>query len=370
MIYQQFGTSDLVAGRAQTVSSGFFNDGNYTVSQSSFSYNPDQIITTGGGNYNYKNGLYYWDVYYNNQVHFSVAYGDLNNSGSSADDLNIIGLNPFKANYQSYINLLLAPTELQFSFLTGSYTVSTNTLSTSTVTSPSIFILNFGANLYKNQIDPGQLQFSLNGFSFIDDSSILNKTSNVYNIISGSIVNGIPVPYTSNGTVSYQSLGLLYPKNGIVILNAPAVSGLIGDMTGRDETGLTITYPSIITNLPTSSTNFNTYQSCLYNSLTSGSPNNLMSVRKSELIPTTQYYVRVQNADFNYTNNSTFVSDGTDGLTRGTIKIPYLRTNPTTYITTVGLYDANNELVAVAKLSTPIAKSFDNEYLIKCSLAY
>jgi hypothetical protein len=375
MIYQQFNTgSDIVAGRTQTVSSGFFNDGNYSVSQSFFSYNSTQIQTTGSGNYNYLNGLYYWNVYYNNQVHFSVAYGDLNSSGSSATDLNLVELNPFEANYQSYVNLLLNPTDKQFSFLTGAYSISSNTLSTSTIQSPSIFIMNFEANLYKNQVDQGQLQFSLKGnngttFSFIDDSSILNKTSNVYNIIQGTISNGIQYPVTVNGTVQYQSLGLFYPRNGIVILNAAAITSLLGGMTGVDATQTAITYPSSYNNLPASSTNFNTYQSCLYYAIVNASTTS-MNVRKSELIPTTQYYVRVQNSLYNYTNNPTFVSDGTDGLTRGTIKIPYLQTNPTTYITTVGLYDPSNELVAVAKLSTPAAKSFDNEYLIKVSLAY
>jgi hypothetical protein len=95
-----------------------------------------------------------------------------------------------------------------------------------------------------------------------------------------------------------------------------------------------------------------------------------MKVRKTEFIPTTQYYVRVRNDQFNYSNNPTFISDGTDGLTKGLIKIPELRANPTTYITTVGLYDTDNELIAVAKLSSPAAKSFDSEYLIKVSLAY
>ena len=41
-----------------------------------------------------------------------------------------------------------------------------------------------------------------------------------------------------------------------------------------------------------------------------------------------------------------------------------------TYITTVGLYNENNELVAVAKLSVPVLKSFDTETLIKVKLDF
>lgn len=236
--------------------------------------------------------------------------------------------------------------------------------------------MNFNANLYKNQVDPGLLEFSLLGgdgiFTFIDDSSIINKNSNVYNIISGAIDpdTGIPTPYTSDGLVPYQSLGLFYPKNGIVILNALALSALIGTMVGQDSDGQGIIFNPYQPN--NTEQVFNTYQSCLYNALVleGGTYNKPMKVRKSELIPTTQYYVRVQNANFNYTNNPTFASNGTDGLTAGTIKIPELRTNPTTYLTTVGLYDSANELVAVAKLSQPVPKSFDNEYLLKVNLAY
>ena len=371
MIYQTFSSTDIVAGRTQVVSSGFFNDGNYSVSQSSFSTNPSQTEAVGSNSYNYQNGLYYWDVYYNNQAHFSIAYGDLNNSGSSDTDFSTTKIFPFSANYQSYVNMLLTPTETEFSFLTGSYNVASTTLSTSTITNPSIFAINFSANLYKNQVDAGLLQFSLQGsngvFTFIDDSSVINKDSNVYNIISGSIVNGIPTPYISGGVVSYEAIGVFYPKSGIIILNATALTNLIGTMGGGifSDTTSGVTYPTT----GGSVTAFALYQSCLFNALQSCSSTS-MNVRKSELIPTTQYYVRVQNGNFNYTNNPTFISDGTDGLTRGTIKIPELRIDPKTYITTVGLYDSSNELVAVAKLSVPAAKSFDSEYLIRCALAW
>jgi hypothetical protein len=45
-------------------------------------------------------------------------------------------------------------------------------------------------------------------------------------------------------------------------------------------------------------------------------------------------------------------------------------TDPKTYITTVGLYNTNNELVAVAKLSKPLLKTFSREALIKVKLSY
>ena len=44
--------------------------------------------------------------------------------------------------------------------------------------------------------------------------------------------------------------------------------------------------------------------------------------------------------------------------------------NPTTFITTVGLYNDNSDLVAVAKVSQPVVKDFTKEALIRVKLDY
>jgi hypothetical protein len=44
--------------------------------------------------------------------------------------------------------------------------------------------------------------------------------------------------------------------------------------------------------------------------------------------------------------------------------------DPKTYITSVGLYDDNNNLLAVAKLNRPVLKSFEREVLIKVKIDY
>ena len=99
--------------------------------------------------------------------------------------------------------------------------------------------------------------------------------------------------------------------------------------------------------------------------------NTQMYVRKSEYVPSTHYFVRVKNRDFNYSNNPSFVYDGTDGVhAQGTIYNQDFVNNPQTYVTTVGLYDSNNELVAVGKLSRPAVKSFDTELLIQCRIDF
>ena len=58
-------------------------------------------------------------------------------------------------------------------------------------------------------------------------------------------------------------------------------------------------------------------------------------------------------------------------MTGSKIKVKNLASdNPVAYITTVGLYNGANELMAVAKLSEPLKKSVDNELTIRVRLDY
>jgi hypothetical protein len=369
MIFTPFTPDDIVAGRINQVSSGMFGTGSLTVAQSSFTTSSAQAnVMTGSSPFDVRNGQYYVDIYSGGDQYFAVAYGDYYNSGSSYFDwpgqsTAKVYTNETKIIYSQYKNTLLQPGDTFFSFASGSVDSPTD--------SSAIFVLNYVADKFQDQIDPGQIQLNFSGalgqFSYIDDSQVINTQQNVYNLISGSIINGVPTPYTKNGTVSavYEGIGLFYPTNGVVILNALKLDAKVG-ITGN---------PPEITSARTSnqySVNWQSYWRNwirkFYLSLKKSSKN--MAVRKSEFVPSTNYFIRVKNKEFNYSNNPTFVSDGTDGQTKGTIIYPELISNPRTYITTIGLYDSNNELLAVGKLSRPTQKSFDNELLIKCRIDF
>jgi hypothetical protein len=92
---------------------------------------------------------------------------------------------------------------------------------------------------------------------------------------------------------------------------------------------------------------------------------NDFEMRRTENVSTQHFFVRATNREFNFSNNPTFVS-GADG----TFREPSFETDPKTYITSVGLFNDANELMAVAKTSQPIAKSFDKEVLIKVKLDF
>ena len=81
-------------------------------------------------------------------------------------------------------------------------------------------------------------------------------------------------------------------------------------------------------------------------------------------INSTIYFCRVPHNKFNYSANPTYV-------TGSKIRVKNVGSDtPISYITTVGLYNASNELLAVAKLSEPLKKTPENELTIRVRLDY
>lgn len=78
----------------------------------------------------------------------------------------------------------------------------------------------------------------------------------------------------------------------------------------------------------------------------------------------TVYFCRINHNEFNYSSNPTY-------LENSRIRIKTQATDePLAYITTIGLYSDNNELLATAKLSEPLKKSASNEFTIRARLDY
>jgi hypothetical protein len=80
----------------------------------------------------------------------------------------------------------------------------------------------------------------------------------------------------------------------------------------------------------------------------------------------TIYFCRAFNSEFNYSSNPTFLDD--EKRIRVTSGSNVLQTR--TYVTTVGLYDANDNLLAVAKCNKPLTKSPDTELVMRIRLDY
>ncbi len=79
----------------------------------------------------------------------------------------------------------------------------------------------------------------------------------------------------------------------------------------------------------------------------------------------TIYFCRANNTEFNYSSNPTYLSSS-EIVVKGSNPLA----DPVSYVTSVGLYSPDNELLAVAKLSEPLKKSPSNEITLKVRLDY
>ena len=391
MIFNQFDPNrDVVAGRVTRVASGFWPDCAPNWDQGNFT---DDFwrITGSQGNpsygtsyYDVRYTMYYLNVfpdqssYVNYDPYFAIAYGHFYGeagSGSFTAESASIEASPTKAIYTQYKNVLLSNSDVN---ATANGMFSMQSAST-TVTAEDIWVINFSAYKMKDHVDEGLLQLNFSGsnglITLIDDSIYSTQNQYVYQLVTGSLAN----PF---GSPTYQGFGLFYPQVGIVVLNSALLANALGIGSGSgapgDNPGVGTgtggpcpdgSWPYISSSLP-GNIQYTYNHKTLFESMNLAS-GQFMNVRKSEYVPARHYFVRVMNRDFNYSNNPTYVYDGTDGVhPKGQIYNSDFITDPRTYITTVGLYNDSNELVAVAKMSRPALKDFSNELLIKVRLDF
>ena len=89
-----------------------------------------------------------------------------------------------------------------------------------------------------------------------------------------------------------------------------------------------------------------------------------MSYNNTTEINSTIYFCRAPVNKFNYSSNPTYV-------TGSKIRVKNVASDmPVAYVTTVGLYNASNELLATAKLSEPLRKDPTNELTLRVRLDY
>ena len=190
--------------------------------------------------------------------------------------------------------------------------------------------------------------------SLIDDSGQtqqenLSVAGRVYNIVSGSITGGI---FNASAPKYY---GLAYPDMGILVLNGLAVdaSASFNTVTGSNIAGDNAwkLFTSISGAMSYGSSNANAELA--------------FAGRNEESITSAHYFVRIKNGEYNFSNNPSFSTGSAGDLAQATFI-----NDPRVYITTIGMYNDSNELLAVAKLSKPILKSFQSEALIKVKLDF
>jgi len=350
--------NDVISNQKEIVTGGIWSDGTAILRS---------VVTSSAQTATQRE--YYVDVLNSSsidsqQTQFSVTYGHALGSGS--DSSGQLNDSATRAIYGQYRQLLLAPTDSRFSFGEPG------------VDSDHIYVINFKRSLLKERLDPGNWELPLIGFTagtatsktassgtvgtsvitLIDDSSTaaakIGESGRVYNIVSGSINGGI---YNSSAPVYW---GLAYPDYGVLILNGNKLDVPVAS-AGRgfgSSTGSSVEAHNHITLFRSIS------GSALFSNPTTGDNFGFMA-RNSEKITSTHYFIRIKNAEYNFSNNPSYVTGSV-----GQLAEPTFNGDPKTFITTVGLYNDRQELLAVAKLSKPLLKSFQRESLIRVKLDY
>jgi len=330
-------TNDVVKNIKSTISSGIWSGGSGTLA----AYYTQSAQSSSLGDY-------YYDIYKTSpltdseaEVQFSITYGHLEGSGSLGTVGAATGNRATAAIHAQLVNLLLGPNVDRFTYAGDT-------------TSKEFYAISLKRSRMREKVDPGNWELWLDGganlVKLIDDSKATTNPSSgvggrVFNVVSGSIQTGTAVTKTAAASQAGGGIGLFYPDVGLIVLNADQMDSLVADIT-------TVTTSNTVgANVPR-----------FFDSIVQGAK---FQARREERLSSTHFFCRAGNKEFNFSNNPTFFT-----ASDGTFTQPTFFKDPKTYITTVGLYNDSNELLAVAKLSQPVLKSYSREALIKVKLDF
>ena len=301
-------------------------------------------------------GDFYYNVYQTNvssseaRVQFSIAYGHKNGAGSLSYNSSITG-SPSQTVYGQYRSLVLGDENAEFSF--------------GGVSSEHFYALSVDRARYKEKLLPGTLDlvlrvreglnapYTFRDIHLTDDSAVtqtavFNDAGRVYQLISGSLGSRNTSINSSGYTAGAGSYGYLLPDIGTIILNAKALG------SAQNSGGLAL---PVNTAMDTRTDNMKN----LYYSLEEG---NRFRVQSEETVTSNFIFVRARNSEFNYSTNPSLITGS------GELRHDTMVNSPQAYVTAVGLYNDNNDLLAVAKLSRPLLKDFTKEALVRIKLDY
>jgi hypothetical protein len=293
-------------------------------------------------------GNYYLSVYQTAstfptaQVQFDIAYADSLGSGSTLYNSLVPENSYTKTIYGQYRSLILEDENANFVFGVGN----------NVLIGSNFWVISIERANYKQSLFPGSLNLRLSG-----SGGIINLTDNsldapvnqfigatqVYQLISGS--NGTAGTLANSGYVlNSGSYGLVFPQLGTILLNPSAISQSIRVAPSRSN----------------NSDGFN--PQLLFSSIVLGDS---FALNSQETITSDYVFVRARNSEFNYSENPSFISGST-----GEVIYSNFINAPQVYITTVGMYNDSNDLLAVAKMSRPLLKDFTKEALVRVKLDF
>lgn len=273
------------------------------------------------------------------EIQFAITYGDVDGSGSVWYNSSVNGYSPSRTIYGQYRTLVLGDENTQFTF--GGFT------------SPNFWAISVDRNRYKESLLPGIMTLVLEDVGdtlYLTDNSlaatsvVFNDAGRVYQIVSGSA--GVVDSSNPNGySAGSGSYGLFLPDIGTILLNPFAIKEAI---------------PSLVAGRTSNVDDLN--NRALFGAIVNGAN---FAANSQETISSDYIFIRARNAEFNYSENPSFIAGST-----GEVIYNSFINNPQTFPTTIGLYNDNNELLAVAKMSRPLLKDFTKEALVRVKLDF
>jgi len=351
-LLKEFGQYDISQVDRQIVTSGLFSNGSGTLT----AFHTASLLGDTSASY----VEVYNEATSNStaQVQFAVGYAHINGSGSIGNTTKTTtGNRETAALYRQFRNVILAPNTNKFTFTAAPAASSSGY--------DDFYFVSFNRAQMREKVDPGnwELRFSGSGgiTKLIDDSGAtintdVNVSGRVFNVVSGSIAGGTAVTHRAAALETrYGAAGLFYPDLGIILLNP--------EWVGKDS-GSTELKPGLSSN---------TLDNNSQKIFTAVSGAEYFAARREEEISSVSYFTRARNDEFNFSSNPTYKTGSVDSTgveTTGKFKVASFKGDPRAYITQVGLYDDDHDLIAVAKLSQPVLKSFSREAVIKVKLDY
>jgi len=305
-------------------------------------------------------GKYYYDVHtttdQTTDVQVAVSYGHRLGSGSEGSATTGT-TNPTKAIYSQLRQVILPAQTTRFNFH-GDSGVN--------YYSDDIFAVVANRARYREKMDPGNWELHLqsgsgtdaNTISLIDDSGAgadptIGDAKREFNIVSGSIIDGVYTTASASAAATNSgSYGLFYPEMGMIVLNPNALCSGNGNVAAA----------KYVEEIGTSADSNDLNHRKIFDSIKSGS---YFSARREEKKRSSFYFCRALNNEYNHSQNPSYFTGSNAQLANNDFI-----TEPVAYITTVGLYNNKNELLAVAKMSQPFKKDPNTEALIKVRLDF
>jgi len=283
--------------------------------------------------------------------------------------------------YRTFAQQLLGDDSQAFTFISGSY----NGTSVVGKTIKEAVFFTFKRLFSRDQLkrETYALRMFYSGSNAtLSDLATPGTAENIYTDLGSATNVNYGFPGGSVGTLvdtaTTNTVGLIWHDQGIIVLDSSRVFNVTQSITGTIESVTTLTEPFVGSLL--SSSLYGSIGSLFYRASVddildhlcstrlTGSDATVMAFQNQTNINSSVYFCKFSADRFNYSSNPTY----TDNDGRIVVIDPGQEDiqRSFAFITSIGLYDADNNLLAVAKTSRPILKNYQREYTIKCRLDY